>query len=79
VREFLSRHGISFQEHRLWEEPAAIDEVVALTGALQAPVVRVGNRFVLGYDPPRMRALLWETGQWPQGPQNATHGPPQDG
>lgn len=46
----------------MFRQSGAVDELVRKTGALAAPVVVVGHRFVRGYDPYLLLALLLEEG-----------------
>ncbi|MCF8567104.1 glutaredoxin family protein [Alicyclobacillus tolerans] len=62
AKEFLSRRGIPFREVQVFREQGAIDDLIRLTGALAAPVVIVGKRFIRGYDPYALTALLEDDG-----------------
>lgn len=46
----------------MFREQGAVDELIRLTGALAAPVIIVGKRFVRGYDPFALQGLLEEEG-----------------
>lgn len=60
AKEFLSRRDVAFREVHVFEEPGAVDDVVALTGSLAAPVVMIGKKFLRGYDPVSLEKLLKE-------------------
>ncbi len=62
AKEFLSLHGIPFREVHVFGEPGVADELVRLTGSLTAPVVVVGRKFLRGYDPMRLTAMLTDAG-----------------
>jgi len=62
AKEFLSLRAIPFREVQVFRESGAIDEMIRLTGALAAPVVIIGRRFIRGYDPTALQALLEEEG-----------------
>jgi len=58
VKEFLSHHGIEFAERVVDQDPAALEELKEKTGARATPVVVVGGEAVVGFDRPRLEALL---------------------
>lgn len=61
MREFLSARNISFVERNIRRDPQAKAELLALTGELVVPVVAVGDRYVVGYDPEQLESLLFAT------------------
>ena len=61
MREFLSARNISFVERNIRRDPQARAELLALTGELVVPVVAVGDRCVVGYDPEGLESLLGAT------------------
>ncbi|RIV18612.1 hypothetical protein D2Q93_13735 [Alicyclobacillaceae bacterium I2511] len=63
-----------FREVFVFRQAGAVDELVRKTGALAAPVVVVGHRFVRGYDPYALLALLAEEG-WIQPKKSVTDRP----
>jgi glutaredoxin len=40
------------------EDPAARDELIAQTGRMAVPVIRVGDQVVVGFDRGRLQRLL---------------------
>jgi glutaredoxin len=57
VKEFLSRHGRSFIERNVDDDPSAYDELVA-RGWRTVPVTVIGDRSVKGFDPEQLTAML---------------------
>ena len=55
--DFMARHGVSFIERNLAEDPSARDELIAM-GFRAVPVIKVGNETMLGFSAPRLRKML---------------------
>lgn len=68
AKRFLGHVGVPYREVSLFRVSGAVEELVRLTGALAAPVLVVGNRFVRGYDPDKMTALLADEVERKKGP-----------
>jgi len=58
VREFLSARDVPFVERNIRKEPLAKKEVEALVGEVVVPVVVMGDRHVVGYDPSGLEMML---------------------
>ncbi len=58
VKEFLSQRNISFKEVNVFSDPGSIDEMLHYTGSFTAPLLRIGTKFVHGYDPAAIERLL---------------------
>lgn len=59
MREFLSARNIPFKERNIRRDPQARAELLALTGELVVPVVAVGDRYLVGYDPEQLESFLF--------------------
>ncbi|MCL6480252.1 MAG: glutaredoxin family protein [Firmicutes bacterium] len=57
MKEFLSQHKIAFDERNVAMDPAALDELEKL-GYATTPVTVIDGTPVIGFDPPRLKALL---------------------
>ncbi|MFN3650788.1 MAG: glutaredoxin family protein [Armatimonadota bacterium] len=57
VKEFLTRHGVSFTERDIRQDPSAIDELRKLQ-VMSTPATRIGDEVVVGFDEKRLHSLL---------------------
>ncbi len=57
MKEFLSRSGREFTVRDVEEDPAALDELVAL-GQMSIPVTVVDGRIVRGFDEKALREAI---------------------
>ena len=55
--EFLSRHGVPFEDHDIRKDPAALADLRA-RGGRKTPSILVGDELVQGFDEDRLRGLL---------------------
>ena len=55
--DFMTRHGVSYVERNLADDPAARDELLAM-GFRAVPVIKVGDETMLGFSAPRLRKML---------------------
>ena len=59
MKEFLSHAGVSFTARNVDEDEAAYDELVA-KGYRTIPVTIIGDRSLVGYDPPALESAVAE-------------------
>jgi glutaredoxin 3 len=57
AKDFMTRHGVSFVERNLADDPAARDELLAM-GFRAVPVIKVGSETMLGFSAPKLRKML---------------------
>jgi glutaredoxin len=57
AKEFLLQQGVSFEEHDIVRDPAALEELER-RGFAATPVVFVGEDVVVGFDPKKLSTLL---------------------
>lgn len=57
AKDFMTRHGVSFVERSLADDPSARDELIAM-GFRAVPVIKVGNETMLGFSAPKLRKML---------------------
>jgi glutaredoxin-like YruB-family protein len=58
AKAYLTGHGFAFTELDVSEDRAARREMVAMTGQYGVPVIRVGEKAIVGWHPARFRELL---------------------
>lgn len=58
AKEFLSRKGVPFTEKNVQRDPAAAQEMLRRSGHNGVPQLVIGDQLVLGFDRPRIEALL---------------------
>jgi len=63
AKQFLSRQGIPFVEKNVAADRHAAAEMVRISGQQGVPVITVDGKVVIGFDQPRLRQLLAQTGQ----------------
>lgn len=60
LKEYLSHKKVSFKEKDITEDLDAQKWVFEHTGQLAVPVIDIDNNVILGFDRPRIEALLRE-------------------
>ncbi len=58
TKKYLRERGIRFKEVDVSRDPAAAKDLVRWTGQMGVPVVRIGSKFVVGFDKPKIDKLL---------------------
>jgi methionine-S-sulfoxide reductase len=58
IKEFLRSHDVEFEEIDLASNKEARDMIIGKTGHLGAPIVRIGDAFIFGFDQKKMESLL---------------------
>jgi len=57
AKEFLARNGVEFTERNVSEDSEAREELLAM-GYRAAPVIKVDNQTMLGFDAEKLRHFL---------------------
>ncbi len=57
TKEFLSQHGIRFEERDVSSDEAALDELQK-RGLMTTPVTLIGDEVVVGFDRAKLAQLL---------------------
>jgi glutaredoxin len=57
TKEFLSQHGIVFEEHDVTSDEAALDELQK-RGLMTTPVTLIDDELVVGFDQVKLTKLL---------------------
>jgi len=58
IKEFLKSRNVEFEEIDLSANEEARDMIIAKTGHIGAPIVRIGEEFIFGFDRKKMESLL---------------------
>jgi glutaredoxin len=58
IKEFLTSRKVEFEEIDLSSDKEARDMIIAKTGHIGAPIVRIGDEFIFGFDQKKMESLL---------------------
>ncbi len=58
VKQYLQGRGVAFDDHDVSRDQAAAQEMVRISGQRGVPVVQIGDQVVIGFDRPRLDALL---------------------
>jgi len=69
VKEYLSRKGLAYRDVDVSRDPAAANEMVRISGQRGVPVTVVDGQAVVGFDRPRLDALLRSRNASPQRPR----------
>lgn len=57
AREFLARNGVKYTERNVSDDAKAREELLAM-GFRAAPVIKVDNRTMLGFDAEKLKQFL---------------------
>lgn len=58
AKEWLAQQGIPYEEIDVTTDADLQAELIALTNQRTVPVIRQGERYVVGFDIPRLQELL---------------------
>lgn len=58
MKEFLSQKGVKYKEQDVAADQQARDEMVQKSGRLAVPVVTVGDKVIMGYNPSELEKAL---------------------
>lgn len=57
TKEFLSQHGIEFDDRNIAADPAALDELRKMH-VMTTPVTKIGDAVIVGFDEEKLRKEL---------------------
>jgi glutaredoxin 3 len=63
AKRWLEDHGVAYTEHDVSRDPTRAAEMYRLTGQGSVPVIRVGGRVMVGFDPLQLAKLLPNAGK----------------
>jgi glutaredoxin 3 len=58
VKSYLKNKGVNYQEVDVADDIQAAQRMVELTGQRSVPVITIGERYIVGYDPDRIDSML---------------------
>lgn len=58
AKEFFKEHNVQYQNFNVAEDAEKRKEMIALTGQMGVPVIKVGDDVVVGFDEGKLRELL---------------------
>lgn len=58
AKEFFKEHSVQYQDFNVAEDAEKRKEMIALTGQMGVPVIKVGDDVVVGFDEGKLRELL---------------------
>jgi glutaredoxin 3 len=58
VKNFLSQSGVKFDEYDVSRDQAAAQEMIEVSGQMGVPVIVVDDEVIVGFDRPRLQALI---------------------
>jgi glutaredoxin len=61
TKEFLSKHGIQFEDRNIAADPAALDELRQMH-VMTTPVTKVGDAVIVGFAEEKLRKELGISG-----------------
>lgn len=62
TKKYLAAKGLSFTEVDVERDEEALEQMVETTGWKAAPVLKVGEAWILGFDPPAIERALSRAG-----------------
>ncbi|MDQ3913155.1 MAG: glutathione S-transferase N-terminal domain-containing protein [Actinomycetota bacterium] len=58
AKRYLKESGVRFKEVNIERDPKAAQDLVKKTGQMGVPVVKVGSKWIVGFDQPRIEKEL---------------------
>lgn len=58
AKEFFKENNVAFQEHDVFADEKAREEMIQKTGQLGVPVIDVDGQIVIGFDKSKLKQLL---------------------
>ena len=58
LKMFLKEKNISFEEIDVSKDKAVADEMIKKSGQIGAPVIQIGDQYVVGFDKEKISKLL---------------------
>lgn len=51
AKDYLIEKGVHFTDYNVIEDPSKLQEMVNVTGQRGVPVIRIGDKIIVGFDP----------------------------
>jgi glutaredoxin len=61
ARAWLRAHNIPFTDHNVVADPEALKQMIEVSGSRRVPVVRIGDRVLVGFDESQLAISLAES------------------
>ncbi len=58
AKQYFRQHGVRFKEIDVTRDPSAARDLVRWTGQTGVPVIRIGSKFIVGFDKAKIDKLL---------------------
>jgi glutaredoxin 3 len=58
VKSYLKTKGVDYREVDVVDDAQAARRMMELTGQKSVPVITIGERYIVGYDPDRIDSML---------------------
>ncbi len=58
AKDFLKQKGVAFKEIDVGSDPAAAEEMIALSGQMGVPVITINGEVIVGFDRPAIEKAL---------------------
>ena len=58
AKDFFKKQGIAYDEKDVSTDLAAQQEMIASSGQMGVPVIRIGEKIIIGFDQPRIKEAL---------------------
>lgn len=58
AKDFIKSRGFSYEEINLGENPMEFQSMQDKTGAMSVPVIEIGKKFIVGFNPRQLEEAL---------------------
>jgi glutaredoxin-like YruB-family protein len=58
AKEFFKEHNIPYEDFNVAEDIEKRKEMIAMTGQMGVPVIKIGTDIIIGFDEDKLRQLL---------------------
>ena len=58
AKEFFKKNNIAYEERDVASDTTAQQEMIASSGQMGVPVIRIGERIIIGFDQPAIKEAL---------------------
>ncbi|MBI3631155.1 MAG: glutaredoxin family protein [Candidatus Sungbacteria bacterium] len=58
AKEFFKKNNVAYQEKDVASDLAAQQEMIAASGQMGVPVIRIGDKIIIGFDQARLKEAL---------------------
>ena len=58
AKEFFKKNNVAYDEKDVASDLSAQQEMIAKSGQMGVPVIRIGEKIIIGFDQPRIKEAL---------------------